>query len=187
MFANTLLCSLLAASSAFAHYTLDFPVSCSLCASCKRTKADFIAGCRLAEGLWTRMKSRYVHPESMPRAVAEISFWVLVLRRFRLALDRANSFPPERQRSRLVSPLSPYRWTPHADAPVATVQWDSHHAIGTVGIYISTEENPTNWSDFSTTMAKNWFTVSPLPLFASRMGGSSFLVVGPERSGVRQH
>ena len=39
------------------------------------------------------------------------------------------------------------------------MQWDSHHDIGTVGIYVSTSENPTNWSDFSTTMAKNWFTV----------------------------
>ncbi|KAJ9118630.1 hypothetical protein QFC22_003850 [Naganishia vaughanmartiniae] len=40
----------------------------------------------------------------------------------------------------------------------APVRWDSHHAIGTVGIYISTSTNPSNWSDFSTTMAKSWFT-----------------------------
>ncbi|KAJ9126048.1 hypothetical protein QFC24_002320, partial [Naganishia onofrii] len=48
--------------------------------------------------------------------------------------------------------------TPFPLSGNAPVQWDSHHAIGTVGIYISTSTNPTNWSDFSTTMAKSWFT-----------------------------
>ncbi|KAJ9101117.1 hypothetical protein QFC21_003335 [Naganishia friedmannii] len=48
--------------------------------------------------------------------------------------------------------------TPFPLSGNAPVQWDSHHAIGTVGIYISTAANPTNWSDFSTTMAKSWFT-----------------------------
>ncbi|KAJ9100908.1 hypothetical protein QFC20_005324 [Naganishia adeliensis] len=97
MFANTLLVSLLAASSAFAHYTLDFPESRGFV---DEDEVKFCGG-------------------------------------FNSPSSTRTSFP-----------LS-------GNAPV---QWDSHHAIGTVGIYISTKENPTNWSDFSTTMAKNWFT-----------------------------
>ncbi|KAI5451298.1 hypothetical protein NCC49_001894 [Naganishia albida] len=97
MFANTLFCSLLAASSAFAHYTLDFPTS---------------------RGFVDEDEVKFCGGFNSPST------------------------------ARTPFPLS-------GNAPV---QWDSHHAIGTVGIYISTEENPTNWSDFSTTMAKNWFT-----------------------------
>ncbi|KAJ9110696.1 hypothetical protein QFC19_001525 [Naganishia cerealis] len=121
MLTHSLLASLLAASSALAHYTLDYPASRGFVDD---NEVNFCGG--------------FTQPSST-----------------RTSVPLSGNIPG----TLYVAPLS-FRPEPgtHLLPTPHIVQWDSHHAIGTVGIYISTAQNPTNWSDFSETMAKSWFT-----------------------------
>ncbi|GHJ89253.1 hypothetical protein NliqN6_5655 [Naganishia liquefaciens] len=119
MFAQSLLVPLLVASSALAHYTLDYPPSRGFV---DEDEVKFCGG--------------FSSPSSM-----------------RTPFPLTGNGPGEQS----VSSFGTYELA-DSFSLLPIVQWDSHHAIGTVGIYVSTSENPTNWSDFSSTMAKNWFT-----------------------------
>lgn len=44
--------------------------------------------------------------------------------------------------------------------PHLPVHLDSHHASAAVALLISTNEDPQNFNDFSSTLAKSWFQVS---------------------------